>query len=210
MRQKLQDGGALGRVRTHSSVVILRTSEHKRANLGYLIYEQNEWHRRMTCAALLYLLRAHWSAWRQRLQPRTKAPTEGLSESITWPWQYPDIDKAVEHYTKVMGFPEAFRVRTPQGESQLVYIQVSKDTFIELQTINAQRPAGIYHFGVVVDDMAQATAKWKSRGADVREITPSSGTKAILSNIYDPNGVRMELLQLPPDSLHAQATSRWK
>ncbi len=97
----------------------------------------------------------------------------------------PDIDKAVEHYTKVMGFPEAFRVRTPQGEVQLVYIQISKDTFIELQTINAQRPAGIYHFGVVVEDMAQAT-------------------------IYDPNGVRMELLQLPPDSLHAQATNRWK
>jgi catechol 2,3-dioxygenase-like lactoylglutathione lyase family enzyme len=122
----------------------------------------------------------------------------------------PDIEKAVEHYTKVMGFPEAFRVKTPQGEVQLVYIQVSKDTFIELQTINAERPAGIYHFGVVVDDMAQATAMWKARGADVREIRPSSGTKAILSNIHDPNGVRMELLQLPPDSLHAQATSRWK
>jgi hypothetical protein len=91
----------------------------------------------------------------------------------------------------------------------LVYIQVSKGTFIELQTINAQRPTGIYHFGVVVDDMAQATAMWKSRGADVREITPSSGTKAILSNIYDPNSVRMELLQLPPESLHAQATNRW-
>jgi hypothetical protein len=51
---------------------------------------------------------------------------------------------------------------------------------------------------------------WKARGADVRPITPSSGTKAILSNIIDPNGVRMELLQLPPDSLHAQATSRWR
>ena len=51
---------------------------------------------------------------------------------------------------------------------------------------------------------------WKSRGADVREITPSSGTKAMLSNIYDPNGARSELLQLVQDSLHAQATNRWK
>ena len=122
----------------------------------------------------------------------------------------PDLDKAVEHYTKVMGFPEAFRVRNAKGEVQLVYVQVSRDTFIELQTISADRPAGIYHFGVVVDDMAQATAMWKARGADVRAITPSSGTKAILSNIYDPNGVRMELLQLPPDSLHAQATRGWE
>src|SRR5690242_21947307 len=73
----------------------------------------------------------------------------------------PEIDKAVEHYTKVMGFPEAFRVKTPQGQVQLVYIQVSKDTFIELQTISAERPAGIYHVGVVVVDIAQATAMWK-------------------------------------------------
>src|SRR5262252_6003569 len=79
----------------------------------------------------------------------------------------PDIDKAVEYYTKVMGFPEAFRALTPKGEVQLVYIQVSKDTFVELQTISAQRPAGIYHFGVVVEDMAQATTMWKARGADV-------------------------------------------
>src|SRR5262249_25437390 len=119
----------------------------------------------------------------------------------------PDIEKAVEHYTKVMGFPEAFRVKTPQGGVQLVYIQVSKDTFIELQTINEQRPAGFYHFAGVAEARNQAPAMGKAGGADVRETTPSSGTKAILSNIYDPNGVRMELLQLPPESLHAQATS---
>src|SRR5438034_11080616 len=57
----------------------------------------------------------------------------------------PDIDKAVEHYTKTMSFPEAFRVKTPQGDLQLVYVQVSQNTFIELQSVNAQRPAGIYH-----------------------------------------------------------------
>jgi 4-hydroxyphenylpyruvate dioxygenase-like putative hemolysin len=122
----------------------------------------------------------------------------------------PDIDKAVEHYTKTMGFPEAFRVKTPQGDVQLVYVQVSQNTFIELQSVNAQRPAGIYHFGVHVDNMAQATAMWKARGADVRETTLSSGTKAILSNIIDPNGVRMELTELPPESLHRQAMNRWK
>lgn len=141
---------------------------------------------------------------------QNKGPNQGVVGINHVGIAVPDLDKAVEYYTKVMGFPEAFRVRTPQGGVQLVYVQVSKDTFIELQTIAADRPAGIYHFGVVVDDMVQATTMWKSRGADVRQITPSSGTKSILSNIYDPNGVRMELLQLPPELLHAQATSRWK
>jgi len=141
---------------------------------------------------------------------QTQGPNRGVVGMNHVALAVPDLEKAVEHYTKVMGFPEAFRVKTPRGQTQLVYVQISQNTFIELQTVSPERPAGIYHFGVVVDKMADATAMWKARGADVRQITPSSGTKAILSNIYDPNGVRMELLELPPDSLHAQAMSRWK
>ena len=122
----------------------------------------------------------------------------------------PDVEKAVEYYTKTMGFPEAFRVKTPSGQVQLVYVQVSQNTFIEIQAANAERPAGIYHFGVHVENMAAATAMFKARGADVKAITLSSGTKAILSNVIDPNGVRMELLELPPESLHRQAMERWR
>ena len=122
----------------------------------------------------------------------------------------PNLNDAVTYYTKTMGFPEAFRVKTPSGQVQLVYVQVSQNTFIEIQSANAERPAGIYHFGVHVENMAAATAMFKARGADVKAITPSSGTKAILSNVIDPNGVRMELLELPPESLHRQAMERWR
>src|SRR5262249_14909617 len=67
----------------------------------------------------------------------------------------PDLDKAVEYYTKTLGFPEAFRSRNEKGEVQLVYVQISKNTFVEIQPANG-RPTGISHFGVVVDDMKQA------------------------------------------------------
>ena len=121
----------------------------------------------------------------------------------------PDIDKAVEYYTKVMGFPEAFRSTNAQGEVQLVYVQISQNTFIELQPANAQRPPGINHFGLLVDNMPAATAMFKARGANVLE-TRVSPTKAILSNVVDPNGIRMELAELPPESLHRQAMERWR
>ena len=52
--------------------------------------------------------------------------------------------------------------------------------------------------------MGAATAIFKERGANVSE-TRVNGTKAILSNVTDANGVRMELLELPPESLHRQA-----
>ena len=97
----------------------------------------------------------------------------------------PDLDKAVAFYTKTMGFPEAFR------------------------STNAQRPPGINHFGLHVDNMPAATAMFKARGANVLE-TRVSPTKAILSNVVDPNGIRMELAELPPESLHRQAMERWR
>ena len=121
----------------------------------------------------------------------------------------PNLDEAVEYYTKTMGFPEAFRNFDENGQTTLVYVQISRNTFVELQPANAQRPPGINHFGVHVENMDVATARFKQRGANVAE-TRVSGTKAILSNIIDLNGVRMELAELPPESLHRQAMERWK
>jgi catechol 2,3-dioxygenase-like lactoylglutathione lyase family enzyme len=121
----------------------------------------------------------------------------------------PNLDEAVTYYTKTMGFPEAFRSKDERGQTALVYVQISKNTFIELQPSNPQRPAGINHLGIHVENMAAATAMFKQRGAMVSE-TRTSATKAILANITDPNGVRIELSELPPESQHRQAMERWK
>jgi catechol 2,3-dioxygenase-like lactoylglutathione lyase family enzyme len=121
----------------------------------------------------------------------------------------PDIDQAVTFYTKTMGFPEAFRVKDKAGKIQLVYVQISKGTFIEILPASVQRPPGLNHLGLYVDNMAAATAMFKARGANVGEINTTSPTKAVLSNILDPNGNRIELAELPADSLHHQAMDRW-
>jgi catechol 2,3-dioxygenase-like lactoylglutathione lyase family enzyme len=121
----------------------------------------------------------------------------------------PNLDEAVTYYTKTMGFPEAFRSVDEKGQVALVYVQISKNTFIELQPANPQRPPGINHLGLHVENMNAATAMFKQRGASVSD-TRVSATKAILANITDPNGVRIELAELPPESSHRQAMDRWK
>ena len=121
----------------------------------------------------------------------------------------PNVDEAVTYYTQKMGYREAFRVNDDKGQPRLVYMQISKNTFLELQPATSDRPPGLSHFGVVVENMPAATTMFKERGANVSEIRVSP-TKAILSNVTDPNGVRMELLELPPESLHFQAMQRWK
>ena len=121
----------------------------------------------------------------------------------------PNIEETITYYTETLGFPEAFRVTTDAGEIALVYVQVSQNSFLELQPSNPNRPPGISHFGVVVEDMDDAIAMWRARGLEVED-SRVSGTRAVLSNIYDGNGVRMELLELPADSAHAQAAARWR
>ena len=123
----------------------------------------------------------------------------------------PDIAEALTFYTEVMGFPEAFRLLDDEGELNLVYVQVSQNTFVELRPANETRPAGITHFGLHVNDMERLHATLSERGADIQDVRVSgAGTFAILSNVTDPYGNRMELTELPPESLHRQAMDRWQ
>ena len=121
----------------------------------------------------------------------------------------PNLDEAVTYYTKTMGFPEAFRSKDENGQTALVYVQISKNTFVELQPANPQRPPGINHFGVHVENMSAAVAMFKQRGANVTDPRVSA-TKAVLANITDLNGARIELAELPAESSHRQAMERWK
>ena len=56
----------------------------------------------------------------------------------------PNIEEAVTYYTQKMGYREAFRVNDDKGQPRLVYMQISKNTFLELNPANAQRPAGLH------------------------------------------------------------------
>ena len=121
----------------------------------------------------------------------------------------PNIDEAVAHYSQKMGYREAFRVNDAQGQPRLVYLQISKNTFLELNPVTPQRPAGFSHYGLHVENAAKAVAGFKSKGLTVTGPNPSD-TKAILANITDPYMGRIELTELPPESMHAKAIQAWK
>ena len=60
-----------------------------------------------------------------------------------------------------------------------------------------------------MDSVAAAVAKFRANGVTVSD-TNVSDTKAILANITDPYMGRIELAELPPDSLHYKAIQGWK
>src|SRR5208282_5953138 len=96
-----------------------------------------------------------------------------------------NIPEAVTYYTEKMGYREAFRVNDQKGQPRIVYMQISKNTFLELNQATAERPAGFTHYGLQVENAAQAVARFRKSGLMVSD-TNISDTKAILANITDP------------------------
>jgi catechol 2,3-dioxygenase-like lactoylglutathione lyase family enzyme len=121
----------------------------------------------------------------------------------------PNIPEAVTYYTEKMGYREAFRVHDEKGQPRLVYMHISRNTFLELNQANAQRPAGFTHYGLHVENVAEAVARFRKNGLKVSD-TNTSDTKAILANITDPYMGRIELAELAPESLHYKAIQSWK
>jgi len=119
----------------------------------------------------------------------------------------PDIDAAVDYYSNTLGFKEAFRAVDESGSARLVYMQVSQNTFIELNRANG-RPTGINHVGIHVEDVESVVEMFRNAGADVADVRDSD-TGAILSNVTDLNGIRIELAELPPESDHRKAMNSW-
>src|SRR5712671_761067 len=71
-----------------------------------------------------------------------------------------DLPDAVKFYGEKLGFREV--VRNPNGMS--AYIQVSRDTFLELQQVAADRPLGLNHWGLEAQDIKAAVATFRQRG----------------------------------------------
>ena len=123
----------------------------------------------------------------------------------------PDVGQALTYYGEKLGFREVVRNTNPQGQLMSAYIQVSRDTFIELQQANEQRPVGLNHFGMEVPDIKAAVAAYRGRGLTVSEPgAPSAFTGGILANITDASAGRIELSEQPPEGKLRKATESWK
>ena len=120
-----------------------------------------------------------------------------------------DYDESIRFYTKTIGLREAFTIRDKDGKPTLTYLQINRDSFLELAPATAERPAGLSHVGIWPTDLTATVAALRQRGVTVAD--PRTGsTKTSITNVMDPNGVRLELLDFLPGSLPRKAMDDWK
>jgi len=125
-----------------------------------------------------------------------------------------DIEASARFYRDVVGFREAFRMNTPDGTRLgTIYLYVAPGQFIEIfpdgqGEVPGRDQTGFNHLCVQVDDAAAALAELRARGAPIDTDLRTGYSKCVQFWTHDPDGNRIEFMELPPESLQAQANVR--
>jgi lactoylglutathione lyase len=126
-----------------------------------------------------------------------------------------DIEVIARFYTEVLGFKEAFRMYNKEGELGTIYIYIAPYQFIEIfpngteeLMPDRQHIIGHSHMCYEVDDLASYQEEVRARGAPIDAELKTGFSKCLQFWTHDPDGNRIEFMQLPPESLQFQATAR--
>jgi predicted enzyme related to lactoylglutathione lyase len=123
----------------------------------------------------------------------------------------PNFQETVAFYEKVMGYRVSHRFApNPDGRPGTAFVQISRDTFIEIAPAAADAKPAITHIGVWADDVKATVARVNQNGGKATEPRRSENSGSILANVTDPAGIRTELNEQPPDSMMRKSMDSWK
>jgi catechol 2,3-dioxygenase-like lactoylglutathione lyase family enzyme len=120
-----------------------------------------------------------------------------------------NFQESIDFYTKTLGMRQAFVFRDKEGNVTTMYVQVDKNTFLELAPATAEHPAGFNHIGLQADSIRDTITELRKRGVMVND--PRTGNNGgPLTNVIDPNGLRLEVLEYTPESLQRKAIESYR
>lgn len=117
-----------------------------------------------------------------------------------------DLERSSRWYAEAFGAREAFRATGDDGAVQLVYLELAPGQFIELfpngrnSVAEPSDPIGYAHTCLVVDDLPATLAHLSSVGVAPTAPPRTGRAGQRLTFITDPDGNRLELMAIPPDS----------
>lgn len=126
-----------------------------------------------------------------------------------------DLDRSLDFYVDKMGFEEMFRLDR-DGAPWIVYLRVTDDQYIELFPGGEGNHAphaetiGYNHVCFTVDDLDTVIARLAERGVPLSRPKKVAIDGNAQAWVEDPDGHRIELMQLLPGCLHFQAIERLK
>jgi lactoylglutathione lyase len=125
-----------------------------------------------------------------------------------------DVERSIAFYAGKLGFREMMRLDFDDGRLMLVYLRISDTMFVELfpdgegAGAPGKMAVGINHFCLQVDDLDAVIAQLAAAGVPLSQPKKRGHDGNLQAWVEDPDGVRIELMQMAPDSAQQKALAR--
>ncbi len=120
-----------------------------------------------------------------------------------------DMEKSLHFYCDILGFKKAFEIPDDNGNPWICYLKVGNGQFVELFYPSGKAPQdgvqriGFSHPCFHVDDIHKTASDIESRGLVLDRPVKTGKDGNLQCWVKDPDGTRIELMQIAPDSLQA-------
>ncbi len=118
-----------------------------------------------------------------------------------------DMPESIRFYTQALGMKKAFEISHPEtGAPWIVYLNAAPGQFVELfyggseETAWNDRQIGFNHLCLHVDDIHTAAEAVKEAGYRLDKEPKQGSDHNWQAWVTDPNGIRIELMQIMPES----------
>ena len=125
-----------------------------------------------------------------------------------------DIGRSLEFYRDRLGFAEMMHLNNDDGSLWLVYLRITDTQFLELfpdgqgDRAPDRDATAVNHFCLECDDLDATAARLRDAGVKLT-VEPKMGLDGNRQCwIEDPDGNRIEFMQMSPDSMQAKAIMR--
>lgn len=124
-----------------------------------------------------------------------------------------DIDRTLDFYINKLGFSELLRLDR-DDRLWLVYLRITDDQYLEVfpegQGVDVPGPeaVGYNHMCLAVPDIEQAVRELAAAGVPLTRPKIRGADGNWQTWIADPDGHRIELMQMAPDGMQATAIAR--
>lgn len=121
-----------------------------------------------------------------------------------------DMEASLRYYCEGLGFEHAFSLTMPEtGEKWIEYLHIGGGQFIELFYTKPgfeSKDTGYQHLCLEVEDCVKACEEFAARGVTITSQPKKGSDSNIQAWSVDPDGNRIEIMQISPLSPQAQ----WK
>jgi lactoylglutathione lyase len=124
-----------------------------------------------------------------------------------------NIEASLDFYVGKLGFEEMYRLEFA-GRLGIVYLRITDTQYLELFPAAADAPApvhnaaGLHHLCLAVEDIDAVIDEITARGVVLTRPRKLGMDNNVQAWIADPDGNRIELMQMSPGSLGAREIER--